>query len=83
MLRAVPLDRLCSMRSPRNISVSAERAVNVALRLVEEHELRLRDILESEQAAPDEKFQALVDLVHLTGILVREAAEAEAEAMLR
>ena len=67
------------MPSPRNISISAERAVNAALRLVDEHEQRLRAILESEQAAADEKFQALVDLAHLTGILVREAAEAEAE----
>jgi hypothetical protein len=67
------------MPSPRNISISAERAVNAALRLVDEHEQRLRAILESEQAPADQKFQALVDLAFLTGILVREAAEAEAE----
>jgi len=53
------------------------------LRLVNEHERRLRAILESEQAAPDEKFKALVDLASLTGILVREAAEAEAEKLSR
>jgi hypothetical protein len=50
-----------------------------ALRLVDEHEQRLRAILESEQAAADEKFQALVDLAYLTGILAREAVETEAE----
>jgi hypothetical protein len=66
------------MPSPRNTSVSAQRAVNVALNLAEQHEQRLRAILESEQASPERKFQALVDLAYLTGILVREAAEAEA-----
>ena len=71
------------MRSPRNIAVSAERAINVALRLVEEHEYRLHTILESEKTTPEEKFQALKDLAHLTGIVVRHAAETEAEALSR
>jgi hypothetical protein len=73
----------CSMCSPRNISVSARRSANVALHLVDEHEQRLRAILESAQVVPDEKFQALADLASLTGILVREMAEAEAETLLR
>jgi hypothetical protein len=46
---------------------------------VDQYELRLRTVIESEQTSPEEKFQALIDLAHLTGILVREAAEAEAE----
>jgi hypothetical protein len=41
----------------------------------------LRAILESEQAAPEEKFQAQVDLAYLTGVLVRERAEGEAQAL--
>ena len=67
------------MPSPRNLSISAERAVKIALRLVDQYEMRLRTVIESEQTSPEEKFQALIDLAHLTGILVREAADAEAE----
>jgi len=63
------------MPSPRNTSASAARATNVAIGLVEQQEVRLRDILESKQATPDEKFAALVDLAHLAGIVLHEAAE--------
>jgi hypothetical protein len=49
----------------------------VAISLVEQREERLRAILESKESAPEEKFQALVDLAHLAGILLHEVAEAE------
>jgi hypothetical protein len=39
-------------------------------------EERLRAIIESKQAKPDEKFEALVDLAHLAGIVLLGAAEA-------
>ena len=64
------------MPSPRNASVSATRAINVAISLVEQQEERLRAVIESKQATPDEKFAALVDLAHLAGIVLRGVAEA-------
>jgi hypothetical protein len=66
------------MTSPRNTSLSAERIINVALDLLDERKEHLCSILESEQTTPDEKYQALVSLAYMTGILVREATEAEA-----
>ncbi|MDP9051269.1 MAG: hypothetical protein M3O31_11210 [Acidobacteriota bacterium] len=63
--------------SPRIISVSAARAVKVAVDLVEQQQEWLRAILESKQATPEQKFEALVDLAHLAGILLREVAEAD------
>jgi hypothetical protein len=66
------------MPSPRNTSASASRAINVAIGLVEQQEERLRAIIDSKQATPEEKFTALVDLAHLAGILLHEVAEAEA-----
>jgi hypothetical protein len=65
------------MPSPRNTSVTAARAINVAISLVEKQEERLRVIIDSQQATPDEKFAALVDLARLADILLRETAEAE------
>jgi hypothetical protein len=67
------------MPSPRNTSVSAARAINVALDLADQQEQRLCAIIESKQATSDEKFQALVDLAHLAGIVLHAAAEGEAE----
>ena len=49
----------------------------MAIGLVEQREGRLRAILESKDATPEEKFQALVDLANLAGILLNEVAEAE------
>jgi len=49
----------------------------VAIGLVEQQEERLRAIIESKQATPDEKFEALVDLAHLAGVVLLGAAEAE------
>jgi hypothetical protein len=67
------------MSSPRNTSVSAARAIDVALGLADQQEQRLCAIIESKQATPDEKFQALVDLARLAGIVLHTAAEGEAE----
>jgi hypothetical protein len=65
------------MASPRNIELSAQRGINVALGLAEEQEQRLRVILESTQATQDEKFQALLDLALLAGISFHHSSEAE------
>jgi hypothetical protein len=65
------------MPSPRNTSISAARAINVALGLADQQEHRLCAIVESKQATPDEKFQALIDLAHLAGIVLHGAAEGE------
>ena len=65
------------MSSPSNTSVSAARVVNVAIDLVEQQKERLRGILESKQATPDEKFAAIVELARLAGIVLRDRAEAE------
>jgi predicted nucleotidyltransferase len=66
------------MPSPGNTAVYAVRAIDVALGLVEQQEERLRAIIESKQSSPQEKFEALVDLAHLAGILLHEMGESEA-----
>jgi hypothetical protein len=66
------------MTSPRNTSIFAARVVNVALGLADQQEQRLCAIVESKQATQDEKFQALIGLAHLAGIVLHTAAE-EAE----
>jgi hypothetical protein len=67
------------MPSPRITAVSAARAIDVALGLADQQEQRLCAIIESKQATSDEKFQALVDLARLAGIVLRAATEGEAE----
>ena len=47
------------MHVPR---ASAVRALDAALRLVDEREQQLCRIIESSQSSPEEKYQALVDL---------------------
>jgi hypothetical protein len=63
------------MPSPRNTSASAARAINVALGLADQQEHHLCAIVESKQATPDEKFQALIELAHLAGIVLHAAVE--------
>jgi len=67
------------MSSPRNTSVSVARPIDVALGLADQQEQRLCTIIESKQATSDEKFQALVDLARLAGIVLHVATEGEAE----
>jgi hypothetical protein len=62
------------MPSPRNTSVSATRAINVAIGLVEQQQERLRAIIESKQATPEQIFTALVDLANLASILLHVIA---------
>jgi len=66
------------MPSPRNTTLSAERLIQVSLDLLDQRKEQLCSIMESEQTTPDEKYEALVSLAYMTGILVREAAGAEA-----
>ena len=66
------------MPSPRNTTLSAERLIQVALDLLDQRKEQLCSIMESEQTTPDEKYEALVSMAYMTGILVREAAGAEA-----
>ena len=47
------------MHVPR---ASAVRALDAALKLVDEREQQLCWIIESSQSSPEEKYQALVDL---------------------
>ena len=54
---------------------SAVRALDAALRLVDEREQQLCRIIESSQSSPEEKYQALLDLAYMTDILVREMTE--------
>jgi len=76
------LNGRAQISSPRNTLVYAARAIDVALDLADQQEQRLRVILESKQATPDEKFQALVDLARLAGIVLHAAVEGEAEASI-
>jgi ATP-dependent Zn protease len=73
----IDVERSCSMPSPRNTSESAARVINIAIDLVEQREERLRAIVESKRATPDEKFAALIELARLAGIVLHEKAEAE------
>jgi hypothetical protein len=63
------------MPSPRNSSLLAHRIIHLALDLLDERKERLCSIVGSEQTSPDEKFEALVSLACMTGILVREASD--------
>jgi len=56
-------------------SAFVARALDAALRLGDEREQELCWIIESSQSSPDEKYQALLDLAYMTGILAREMTE--------
>jgi hypothetical protein len=62
-----------TMASPRNASLSGERAIETVLALLEQHEVRLRQIVESDDTTPAEKYEALMRLASLTGILTSAA----------
>jgi hypothetical protein len=59
-------DRRFSLLRAENLSREAARA----------EERRLCAIVESDTATPDEKYQALVDLASLTGVLIHGLADA-------
>lgn len=67
------------MLSPRNTTISGQRTIDAALALLDQHKLRLTEIIESEATTEDEKYDALVMLAYMTGILTREAAATQAE----
>jgi diguanylate cyclase (GGDEF)-like protein/PAS domain S-box-containing protein len=54
---------------------SAVRAVDIAMGYVQREEARLRLIIESEQKPGEDRFQALMDLAYLSGVVVRELAD--------
>jgi hypothetical protein len=60
------------MRVPRTSAVQARDA---ALRLVDERDQELCQIIESSASSPEEKYQALLDLACMARILVREMTE--------
>ena len=62
------------MPSPRNSSLLGERTIKVALDLLDERKEHLCSIMESEQTTPDEKYQALVSLAYMTGIMVARSS---------
>ena len=63
------------MPSPRNTSLSGQQAVDAALTLLDRHKHRLTEIIESEETTPDEKYDALIVLAHMTGVLTNAVAE--------
>ena len=67
------------MRSPRNNSAIAERVIHFALDLLDKRRQELCAAIESEQTTPEEKFEALVALADMTGVLTRKAAESMGE----
>jgi hypothetical protein len=67
------------MPSPRNISLSGEQTVNAILDTLDQHKERLIAIVESEQTTPEDKYEALMRLASLTGILISAANGNEVE----
>ena len=67
------------MQVPYNQLADALRAVDGALDTVVREEDRLIGILNSKQASPDERFQALADCLAMTQQLQITLAEAESE----
>lgn len=67
------------MPSPRNASLSGKQTMHAILDVLDRHKERLLAIVESEETTPDDKYEALMRLASLTGILTRAGGEAEAE----
>ena len=63
------------MPSPRNTSLSAERTINAALDLLDKQKEELCSVIESEHTTPEEKYESLVSLAYMTGILTSAADE--------
>jgi hypothetical protein len=56
------------MPSPRNSSIVAGRIIHAALNLIDEQQGKLCAIVESEQTTAEEKYDALVNLAHMTSL---------------
>jgi CheY-like chemotaxis protein len=70
------------MPALRNTSLSAERTIQVAIDQHDERKEHLCSIVESEQTTPDEKYQALVSLAYMTGVLERRILIADDERVI-
>jgi hypothetical protein len=57
------------MRSPHNSSILTRRIIQAALNLIDEQQGKLVAIVESEHSTPQERYDALVNLAHMTGVL--------------
>ena len=64
---------------PRNASLSGEQTMHAILDALDQHKQRLLAIVESEGTTPEDKYEALMRLASLAGILTRTLGEAEAE----
>jgi hypothetical protein len=56
-------------------SAFVARALDAALKQVDEREQQLCQIIESSQSSPEERYRALLDLAYMTDILTREMTE--------
>jgi hypothetical protein len=65
------------MLSPRNASLSRKQTMHAVLDALDQHKERLLVIVESEVTTPDDKYEAVMRLASLAGILTRTAAEVE------
>ena len=65
-----------AMRSPRNTSIRAVRTIHAALDLLDQRKNALCALAESEQVTSEEKYEALVALAYMTGVLSNVAGEA-------
>jgi hypothetical protein len=60
------------MPSPHS-SVLSERIIYAALDMLDQQRQELCAVIESEHASPEEKYESLVSLAYMTGILTCEA----------
>lgn len=67
-------DRRYPMPSPCG-SIVTQRIIQAALDLIDMQKSELCAVVESEQATPCEKYEALLRLAHITGVLTNAAAE--------
>jgi hypothetical protein len=67
------------MPSPYNASLSGQQTLHAILDVLDRHRERLLVIVDSEETTPDDKYEALMRLASLTGILSRAAGEAAIE----
>ena len=61
------------MPSPRNTALSGELTVDIVLGAIELHKERLCQIIESDDTTPEDKYEALMRLASMTGILTSAA----------
>jgi hypothetical protein len=67
------------MPSPRNVSLSGEQTMHAILDVLDQHKERLLTIVESEETTQEDKYEALMRLASLTGVLTSVAGETKSE----